>query len=111
MKRFALILAVLLLAVTLVSCGGHELVGLWQGQFDGTMFELSLEKDGVAGVKKDGRSYLGTWEATEGKLTVIADGAEGKETILDKAEYSLKDDSLTVKVEGREVALTKQEGN
>jgi len=108
MRKIAFFLAVVLVVTTLTACSGNELVGVWRGKFDGTMFELSLEKDGVGGVKKDGRSYLGTWEASEGKLTVVSDEAEGKLTVVDKAEYSIKDNTLTIKIDGREITLVKQ---
>lgn len=111
MKKLWLIMIVLLMAMTLTACSGNELVGVWQGRFDGTMFELSLEKDGVGGVKKDGRSYLGTWEAADGKLTVVSDEAEGKLTVIDGAEYSINGNTLTITIEGREITLTKQQEN
>ena len=108
MKKIALLLGLSMLLSLFTACGNSELIGVWQGQRDGVLYEISFEKDGVCGVKQDGRSYLGTWETAEGKLTVTADEVGNKLTVLDGAEYTVNGNTLTVKIDGRDVTLTKQ---
>lgn len=108
-KTMALLLVLLCLCGTLVSCSGEKLVGTWGGSWNGTDIEISFEENGVCGYRMDGRSYLGTWKTEDGKLTVEIDNAGQEHTFIDNAPYVAGDGSLTVELEGKTIQLIRKQ--
>ena len=104
-RTIALLFVLLCLCGTLVSCSGDKIVGNWGGNWDGTDIEISFEAEGICGYRMDGRSYLGTWEGVDGKLTVKADSAGEELVLMENAPYVAGESSLTIELDGKTIQL------
>jgi len=112
MRRITFLVLVLVAIISVFSACAKEdpakkLLGDWV--CDGSIFpkEISFAKDGVAGIKDSGRSYTATWELKDGLLTVITDDLGTQKTTFDAVAYTVKGDTLTVTVDGKDVVYTK----
>ncbi len=92
LKVLALTMAIILLAVPLISCSGGSLTGKWV--FGGTSYEF--KEDNKVSVSLNGLNYEGTYE-TEGKtLKITVTGLVG-DTVTKELTYSIKGKELTLK--------------
>ena len=114
MKRIiALLLTLFLLTGLLSACGEHEhvydsatdylcnecdhnrLVGVWTATIEGQKGSLEFKADGTGNVTGAyERPY--EWDITDGKLTINQNIDGFNYLLVDKADYKLEEDTLTI---------------
>ena len=97
MKRAIAIALVLALTVSMITaCGFNSLVGTWSATIDGTVGEMTLQRDGSGTVTSSGVTRSCRWLIIDDTLTVIQE-MDGEEYVfLDKVTYTVKKGVLTV---------------
>lgn len=94
-KAIALFAVALCLATVLTSCG-DPLTGDWHTTIDGADGQMTLCKDGTGQIVSNGVTRSCTWEAANGRLTVVQDVGEFPYVFLDNVSYVIEDGVLTV---------------
>lgn len=110
-KRAFALLAVLVLAMSLVACGGSKLVGTWEATSNGLAVGYTFEKDGTCKANLLGLTLEGTYK-TEGDNLTITMSFLGQES-TDTTKYKVEGDKLTMTSttadgEKEEIVLTKK---
>lgn len=99
MKRILSLVVLFALVLSLVACGGDDLVGKWEVKDDmglGITMVLEFTKDQIDmfGMKVD-------YKVKGNTIIVEAEGEEGE------MEYKIDGDTLTLTVEGESMELTR----
>jgi len=95
-KVWTIVLIALMMLSMVTSCGKGALVGTWTTAIDGAEGQITLYKDGTGTVVSNDISRPCTWEAADGKLTVVQEIAQIPYTFLDGVSYVIKGKTLTV---------------
>lgn len=108
-KVWTIVLIALMMLSMLTSCGKGALVGTWTTAIDGAEGQITLYKDGTGTVVSNDISRPCTWEAADGKLTVVQT-IEGDQFVLfDRVTYEVHRGTLTVtSPDGNTLTLEKQ---
>lgn len=107
-KTLALLLVFASLAVVLVSCGGDDIIGTWEGKIDGEVMTLTFEEDGKGKIGSEGLTMDMTWEIKDGKLSASMSFMGMTEEMFKGAEFSVDGDKLTITADGETVTFTKK---
>ncbi len=107
-KALALLLVFASLAMVLVSCGGDDIIGTWEGKQDGITMTLTFEEDGKGKVASEGISMDMTWEIKDGKLNASMSFMGETEEMFKGAEFEVDGDKLTITSNGESVTFNKK---
>ena len=108
-KAWTILLTILIMVFILASCGKSALVGTWTTAIDGAEGQITLYKDGTGTVVSNDISRPCTWEAADGKLTVVQTIEGDQYVLFDRVTYEVHRGTLTVtSPDGNTLTLEKQ---
>lgn len=106
-KRVVSLVAVLVLVMSLVACGGDKIVGSWEYSQEGLAVTFTFEKDGKLNVNMGGFAMSGTYSTDGDKLTMTLSMFGQEESTV--STYTIEGDKLTITDEdGTKQVLTKK---
>ena len=109
-KLLAIVLITLIFISTLTACGKNDLIGTWTLTEDGSTIELTLKKGGTGDFYAPGFGTVDVKWAANSKKISAATVIDGETTdFFSAADYSIKDNKLTVTTEKETFVLTKKE--
>lgn len=108
-KILAILLIILTLSFSLMACGSNGLIGTWEISDQGVTLTLVLEKDGKGSISAlNSDKFEVEWTAKKGKITATASIGDENNSFFNSAEYTIKDDKLTVTTEEDTFILTRK---
>ncbi len=107
-KALALLLVFASLAIVMVSCGGDDIIGTWEGKQDGITMTFTFEEDGKGKVETSGVAMDMTWEIKDGKLNASMSFMGQTQEMFKGAEFEVDGNELTITADGESVTFKKK---